>query len=112
VAACKFMFDPAIQAYLSDRTPYSRRGLIIAFIELGWSGAALVGLPLVGFLIARSTWRAPFLPAATGAWRGEPRSGSSSARCAWQRAHPRPLARHPAAPLVLVACCLACWRRE
>ena len=71
VAACKYMFDPALQAYLSDRTPYARRGLVIAFIELGWSGASFVGLPLVGFLIARTSWRTPFLPlAASGvaAW--------------------------------------------
>ena len=64
VAACKFMFDPAIQAHLSDHTPYARRGLVIAFIELGWSGASFIGLPLVGFLIARGTWRSPFLPLA------------------------------------------------
>ena len=64
VAACKYMFDPALQAYLSDRTPYARRGLVIAFIELGWSGASFVGLPLVGFLIARTSWRTPFLPLA------------------------------------------------
>ncbi|MCC7360461.1 MAG: MFS transporter [Anaerolineales bacterium] len=64
VAGCKYMFDPALQAHLSDRTPYARRGLVIAFIELGWSGASFVGLPLIGFLIARATWRAPFLPLA------------------------------------------------
>ena len=61
----KFIFDPALQAYLGDRTPYARRGLVIAFSELGWSGAALVGIPLAGLLIAfRQDWRAPFLPLA------------------------------------------------
>jgi predicted MFS family arabinose efflux permease len=64
VTVAKFLFDPALQAYLGDRTPYARRGLVIAFTELGWSGAALVGFPLVGFLIARGSWRAPFLPLA------------------------------------------------
>jgi MFS transporter, DHA1 family, inner membrane transport protein len=62
VVAAKFIFDPALQAYLGDRTPYARRGLVIAVTELGWSAAALIGLPLVGVLIARGTWRAPFLP--------------------------------------------------
>jgi len=64
VAASKVLFDPALQAYLGDRTPYTRRGLVMAFSELGWSGAALVGIPLAGFLIARYDWRAPFLPLA------------------------------------------------
>lgn len=64
VVVAKFIFDPAMQAYLGDHTPYHRRGLVIAFTELGWSGAALLGFPLVGFLIARGGWQAPFLPLA------------------------------------------------
>jgi predicted MFS family arabinose efflux permease len=64
VAIGKVIFDPSLQAYLGDRTPYARRGLVMAFSELGWSGAALLGIPLVGMLIARSDWRAPFLPLA------------------------------------------------
>jgi predicted MFS family arabinose efflux permease len=60
----KFIFDPSLQAYLGDRTPYARRGLVIAFTELGWSGAALVGIPLAGLLVARAGWSAPFLPLA------------------------------------------------
>jgi predicted MFS family arabinose efflux permease len=62
VVGAKFVFDPALQAYLGDRTPYHRRGLVIALTEIGWSGAALVGIPLAGLLIARSSWRAPFWP--------------------------------------------------
>jgi predicted MFS family arabinose efflux permease len=58
----KFIFDPALQAYLGDRTPYHRRALVIAFNELGWSGAALVGIPLLGLLIARGSWRSAFWP--------------------------------------------------
>ncbi len=64
VVITKFIFDPALQAYLGDRTPYAQRGLFIAFTELGWSGAALVGIPVAGFLIARGDWRSPFLPLA------------------------------------------------
>lgn len=62
VAVSKFIFDPAMQAYLSERTPYTQRGLVIAASELGWSGAYLVGVPLMGVLIAAFTWRAPFFP--------------------------------------------------
>ena len=64
VVMSKFIFDPALQAYLGDRTPYRRRGLVIAFTEMGWSGAALIGIPLAGLLISRGTWRSPFLPLA------------------------------------------------
>lgn len=62
VALSKFIFDPAMQAYLSERTPYTQRGLVIAATELGWSGAYLVGVPLVGLMIGAFSWRAPFLP--------------------------------------------------
>jgi len=62
VMVAKFIFDPSLQAYLGDRTPYTRRGLVIALSELGWSGAALVGIPLAGLLIARGSWHSPFWP--------------------------------------------------
>ncbi len=56
----KYIFDPFMQAYLGDRVPYSRRGRTIAVTEFGWSLAFILGIPLVGFLIARSGWMAPF----------------------------------------------------
>jgi predicted MFS family arabinose efflux permease len=59
-AASKIVFDSAMQAYLGDRVHYSQRGLAIALTEFGWSGAFLLGIPLVGWLIARSDWHAPF----------------------------------------------------
>jgi predicted MFS family arabinose efflux permease len=56
----KYIFDPAMQAYLSDRIPYERRGLAIALTEFGWSLAFVLGVPLMGFLVARAGWLAPF----------------------------------------------------
>jgi predicted MFS family arabinose efflux permease len=56
----KFLFDPAMQAYLGDRVPYQRRGLALAATEMGWSLAFIGGIPLMGFLIARFGWSAPF----------------------------------------------------
>lgn len=56
----KVVFDPAMQAYLGDRVPYNLRGRAIAITEIGWSGAALIGLPLIGWIIYRSNWVAPF----------------------------------------------------
>jgi predicted MFS family arabinose efflux permease len=56
----KYIFDPGMQAYIGDRVPYERRGRTIAFTEFGWSLAFVVGVPLMGFLIARNGWMAPF----------------------------------------------------
>ena len=60
VAICKIVFDPAMQSYLGDHVAYKRRGLAVALTEFGWSGAFLLGMPLVAWLIARAGWRAPF----------------------------------------------------
>ena len=56
----KYMFDPAMQAYFSDRIPYQRRGQALALTELSWSLAFIIGVPAMGFLIARYGWAAPF----------------------------------------------------
>ena len=56
----KYVFDPSMQAYLGDRVPYQRRGLILAVTELGWSLSFILGIPLAGFLIARQGWLSPF----------------------------------------------------
>ena len=60
MAAGKYVFDPAMQAYLSDRIPYERRGLALAVTEIAWSLAFIVGVPLMGLLMARGGWMAPF----------------------------------------------------
>lgn len=56
----KYVFDPAMQAYLGDRVSYDRRGRVLAITELGWSMAFLAGVPIMGILIARGGWAAPF----------------------------------------------------
>lgn len=56
----KYVFDPSMQAYLGDRVPYQRRGRVLAITEYGWSLSFIFGIPLVGFLIARGGWMAPF----------------------------------------------------
>jgi len=56
----KYLFDPAMQAYFGDRIPYERRGLALAVTEAAWSLSFIVGVPLVGFLIAGYGWSAPF----------------------------------------------------
>lgn len=56
----KTIFDPALQAYVGERVPFERRGLVIGILEFSWAGSTLVGIPLLALLIERSGWRAPF----------------------------------------------------
>lgn len=57
----KVLYDPAMQAYVGDEVPYERRGVAIAITEYSWSLALLIGVPIIGFLILRQGWQAPFL---------------------------------------------------
>jgi MFS transporter, DHA1 family, inner membrane transport protein len=58
--AGKILFDPALYAYLGDHVHYQQRGLAVAVAEFSWSGGFLLGVPVVGWLIARDGWNAPF----------------------------------------------------
>ena len=76
----KYLFDPAMQAYLGDRVPYERRGTALAITETAWSMSFILGVPAAGYLIANYGWSAPF-PLLTGLglvtfviiWRSIPR---------------------------------------
>jgi DHA1 family inner membrane transport protein len=54
-------FVPAQQAYISDETPYQKRGRALATVEFGWSMSAIVTLPIIGWMIDMFGWRSPFL---------------------------------------------------
>lgn len=54
------VFIPSMQAFLGDHVPYHHRGLAIAVTEMGWSLSFIVGVPIVGLLLARLGWRSPF----------------------------------------------------
>jgi len=56
----KTVFDPALQAYIGERVPFKRRGMVIGILEFSWAGSTLVGIPLLALLIERFGWRAPF----------------------------------------------------
>jgi predicted MFS family arabinose efflux permease len=56
----KYLFDPSMQAYFGDRIPYERRGTALAVTEGSWSLAFVAGIPLMGALISRFGWNAPF----------------------------------------------------
>jgi predicted MFS family arabinose efflux permease len=46
---------------LGDTISYRQRGRAVAIVELGWSLAFVIGIPLVGWSMARSGWNAPFI---------------------------------------------------
>ncbi|MFQ5408737.1 MAG: MFS transporter, partial [Anaerolineales bacterium] len=59
----KLLFDAASYAYIGDHIPYARRGMVSGFFEISWSAAFLIGMPAVGWLMARravAAWQAPF----------------------------------------------------
>src|SRR5215203_3542845 len=56
----KYLFDPAMQAYLGDRIPYERRGTALAITEAAWGLSFIAGIPLMGYLISKYRWNAPF----------------------------------------------------
>ena len=55
------VFIPSINAYLSDYISYEKRGRVMAFLELNWALAFIVGIPIVRFLIESYDWVAPFI---------------------------------------------------
>jgi len=64
----KYLFDPSMQAYFGDRIPYEERGTALAVTEMAWSLSFIAGIPLMGWLISKYGWNAPFpLLAALGA---------------------------------------------
>jgi predicted MFS family arabinose efflux permease len=54
------IFVPSMQAYLGDQVPYENRGRVLGITEFAWSLSAIIGVPLVGFIISRFGWLAPF----------------------------------------------------
>ncbi len=53
-------FVPSLQAYVGDQVPYEKRGRVLGITEFAWSLSAIIGVPLVGLIIARHGWMAPF----------------------------------------------------
>ncbi len=87
----KVIYDPAVQSYLADTVPYQYRGRVFSVLELSWSGALLIGAPLLGITMQRQGWSAPFF------WLGV--CGLIATLCLWLVMPPdRPAPHHrPAA---------------
>lgn len=56
----KSIFDPSMTSHIADHVAYEKRGTAIALSEFAWSLAFILGIPFVGWLIAQSSWSAPF----------------------------------------------------
>jgi len=91
----KVMYDPAVHAYVGDTVPYEQRGRAIGVVELSWSSAWLLGVPVAGFTIDRYGWQAPwFLLIILGLLAlGLTRAGLPSARPVRPPGNDRNLAR-------------------
>lgn len=61
VGLAKPAFDIPMQAWFGDRVAYSERGRVFGITELTWSVALLAVVPVSGFLIEVTSWRAPFI---------------------------------------------------
>lgn len=60
VGVGKPAFDVPMQGWFGARVPYQQRGRVLGITELTWAGGLLATVPLSGFLIARTSWRAQF----------------------------------------------------
>lgn len=56
----RIFFNPSMQAYIGTFSNHLSRGFALSLPEMGWSLAAIAGVPLVSLLISRHTWVAPF----------------------------------------------------
>ncbi|UCG14621.1 MAG: MFS transporter [Deltaproteobacteria bacterium] len=61
IGIAKPVYDPSVQAYASERVPYSKRARALGILESAWAGSWLLGIPLSGILIAHFGWQSPFV---------------------------------------------------
>jgi predicted MFS family arabinose efflux permease len=59
-------FVPNLQAFVSSHLPYKLRARGLGMIEYSWALTGIIGLSLVGLLIAATSWRMPFFLLAGG----------------------------------------------
>lgn len=61
-----FSFVPTLRAYLAELLPYERRARGFGILEYSWALSGIIGLYLMGQVIAAYGWRAPFFLLAAG----------------------------------------------
>ncbi len=57
----KIGFDVALNGWVGEEVAYHRRARVSGIVEMTWALAALIGLPVVGFLIDGFSWWLPAL---------------------------------------------------
>ena len=55
-----FVYLSSTQAYLADRVREGRRGTALGLVEMGWGFSFILGMPVLGWMIDRYGWIAPF----------------------------------------------------
>jgi len=55
------IFLPSMQAYISDRVSYEKRGAYIGATELAWALSFILVIPLIGLLIQATWWNIPYI---------------------------------------------------
>lgn len=66
IGFCLAGFIPTLVAYLSARLPYARRARGLGILEYSWALSGIVGMMVVGQLIAIGGWRVPFFLLTSG----------------------------------------------
>lgn len=61
-----YAFVPTLRAYLAEQLPYNRRARGFGILEYSWALSGIVGLFVMGQVIALAGWRAPFWGLAAG----------------------------------------------
>lgn len=55
-----FVYLSSTQAYIGDNVRFERRGTALGFVEIGWGTSFILGMPVLGWIIDRYGWQAPF----------------------------------------------------
>ena len=61
-----YAFVPTLRAYLAEQLPYAQRARGFGILEYSWALSGIVGLFVMGQIIALAGWRAPFYALAAG----------------------------------------------
>jgi predicted MFS family arabinose efflux permease len=59
-------FVPTLQAYLGASLPFAQLARGMGMLEYSWALTGIVGLSLMGLLIAATNWRVPFFVLSVG----------------------------------------------
>ncbi len=77
------LYTPQAAGTAALIVPEQKRGSTIAYIFLGWSLAAAIGLPLITFIASRYGWRAAYGGIGVAGLRQFPAAGRGVCRAGW-----------------------------